>query len=489
MPNVQYQKKELTDMLPIYTLIDDAIAGEAAVKAKRTKYLPMPSPEDQSTSNLARYSAYVSRAVFYNVARRTAAGLVGEVFDIPPAAKLPSTLDPIVTDASGGGISLEQLAKRLTRTALSKGRAGLFADFPVAPVGGFSRQQVFNGEARPNLTAYEPQDIINWRIQEVGGVDRLVLVVLKEEVVVSDDGFEEKKQTQYRALKLVDGQYRVEIYKSKFGTADSITVPTDAKGNPLDRIPFFFIGSENNDANIDEAPMYDLCSLNIAHYRNSADYEEACYIIGQPTPWFSGLTQTWVEEVLDGEILLGSRAAVLLPENGVAGLLQVNENSMNKEAMDAKEAQMVALGAKLVQIKDVAVTATEAKISNRSETSILATVAGNVTQAIEAALKVCTLFITGTADDTIEYKLNQQYALAAFATGELTELIAALQGNLISWNEARTRARYAGLATDDDKKAKDDIAADQAAADQRDVKKAGDLAKAVPPQPKPPAKA
>ncbi|MBL1368232.1 DUF4055 domain-containing protein, partial [Acinetobacter baumannii] len=109
----------------------------------------------------------------------------------------------------------------------------------------------------------------------------------------------------------------------------------------MDEIPFMFVGSHNNDPEIDNPPMYDLAELNIAHYRNSADYEEAVYMMGQPTYWFSGLTKEWIKEVLGGKIQLGSVGGVLLPANSSAGLLQPTPNTMAKEAMDQKENQMV----------------------------------------------------------------------------------------------------------------------------------------------------
>ena len=59
-------------------------------------------------------------------------------------------------------------------------------------------------------------------------------------------------------------------------------IPTSAQGQPLTRIPFQFIGWENNDETPDLPPLYDLSIINLAHYRNSADYEEACYITGNP---------------------------------------------------------------------------------------------------------------------------------------------------------------------------------------------------------------
>ena len=67
-----------------------------------------------------------------------------------------------------------------------------------------------------------------------------------------------------------------------------------ADEKPLGTIPFSFVGADNNDATVDESPLYPLAQLNVAHYRNSADYEQSLFIVGQATPVFTGLTDEWV---------------------------------------------------------------------------------------------------------------------------------------------------------------------------------------------------
>jgi hypothetical protein len=223
----------------------------------------------------------------------------------------------------------------------------------------------------------------------------------------------------------------------------------------MTEIPFEFIGATNNDSTVDDAPLYDLAELNIGHYRNSADYEEASFIVGQPTPWFSGLTEDWVENVFKGKIMLGSRAAVPLPENAQAGLLQVNANIMPMEAMKHKEAQMVALGARLVENRQVRRTLGEVKDSNAAETSILASCANNVSSAFTQALVWAGMFMGAGGD--VSFKLNTEFALTSMAAEERNALIADMQAGAISWTEVRTALRRAGVASSDDNAAKTEI--------------------------------
>lgn len=485
MPNVSFVRQELKDLLPLYSLIADCLAGEKAVKAKNTLYLPMPSPEDTSKENQARYTAYKTRAVFYNVTKRTLAGLAGFVFLRDPAVNVPTQLTPVIEDGTGGGMPLNQLAKATVQYVLSFGRAGVWVDYPTrTPVGDLpvsetegvtTLAEVQSGEVRPVISVYDPRKIINWRTRKKNSKKVLCLLVLEEEYDVETDGFELKKYPQWRVLRLNDsGQYQVEIWRktgqtvagSKLQTGMATMVGpaiivTDATGKPLDFIPFTFVGVDNNEELPDYPPLYDLASLNIAHYRNSADYEESCYLVGQPTPVFAGLTEDWVKNVLKGKVALGSRGGVPLPVGGSAELMQAAPNAQPYEAMEHKERQMVALGAKLVENRDVQRTATEADQQNASETSVLASAARNVSSAFQVALTWAAETFMGISGE-IKYQLHSDLGLSKMTPEQRSALVHEWQAGAITFEEMREALRQAGIATEDDGQAKEKIAKDQA---------------------------
>ena len=59
-----------------------------------------------------------------------------------------------------------------------------------------------------------------------------------------------------------------------------------------------------------------MAALNLAHYRNSADYEDSVFFNGQPQPWMAGLTEEWRDWLKKEGIVIGSRVILPLPENG-----------------------------------------------------------------------------------------------------------------------------------------------------------------------------
>lgn len=461
MSNVGYVRDEVQNLLPIWQLIRDCLSGQRAIKQGKDKYLPRPNPTDISEENLKRYEHYVERAVFYNVTQRTLAGLVGHVFQQDPIVELPPLLEPLIADVDGAGITLTQQAKKALQLVLAYGRCGLLTDYPVTD-GTVTRAELLAGNIRPTITLFDPQSVINWRTKTIGARSILSLVVIAENYIAQDDGFEIKQGNQWRVLRLEPetGFYRVEIWRIEKGRYAETEryYPRDAKGNNLTEIPFTFIGPTNNDPNPDLPPLYDLAALNVAHYRNSADYEEACFVVGQPTPYFAGLTQTWVEDVLKGEVHLGSRAAIPLPQGGTAGLLQAQPNTLPKEAMEIKERQMVALGAKLVEQRSVQRTLGEARIDQTTETSILAAATNNVADAYKETLKWAGLF-TGDAGE-IHFDISTDFYLGKMTPEERRQLLAEWQAGAIPFEEMRFQLRKEGVAYLEDEEAKDAIAAE-----------------------------
>jgi hypothetical protein len=482
----------LSDVLPDYELIRDCIQGQRQIKKQGTKYLPDPDEaEPDATERAARYKAYLSRSVFYGVTGRTLRGLVGLVFDKDPAIEIPDLLKPVKEDATGSGTSLDQQAQAALADVVGLGRAGVLTDYPntAAPT---TRADALAGNIRPTVIRYKPEQIINWRTRTVGAKVLLSLVVIRESYVVEDDGFAEKPGTQYRVLRLTpEGIYTVEIHRDTPGqgviTYEAFT-PQDGKGQPLREIPFSFIGAEDNDPAVDRPPLLDIAELNIAHYRNSADYEESCFMVGQPTPVLSGLTKQWVDEALKGRVRFGSRAAIPLPVGGKAELLQAEANTMPMEGMKHKEDQMIALGAKLLENSGTQQTATEATQDNVMDNSVLGTCARNVSMAYRKALNWAWLYMTGEVVDdpeVIDYELNTDFAARTLTAQDRQQIVQMWIQNAITWEEMRWNLKRTGSAYEDDEVAKEAIASAKEESIAMEATAAAALADAAggPPQP------
>lgn len=461
--NVDFVRPEVVAAGPRWKVVRDCLTGNDAVKKAGRLYLPMPNPTDTSKENCGRYDNYKERAVFYNVTRRTVDGWNGQVFSREPISRFPDQMDDVWYDVDGAGTSIDQQAKLALGSVMGYGRGGLLVDYPHTE-GPLTIKEIRDGFIRPTIHFYSPESIINWQMRKIGATYVPSLIVLKETTNgVASDGFSIVSSNQCRVLRLTaDERYQIETWVK--GEKDDIWVlqsryfMIDPKGNPVNRILFFPLGVGQNNFNIDLSPTYDLAMLNIAHYRNSADYEDSCFMVGQPTPVVAGVTQEWVEEVFKGTIELGSRAVIPLPVGGNAMLLQVNPNSMTMEAMRHKEAQMVALGARIIKDDSVSKTLGESQMDEAGDASILATAAKNVSTAYSKALQVCAYLmgITGKRED-FQYQLNTDFPAARLTPNERAQLILEWQAEAISQSEMRAGLRRGGIATLDDEKFREEV--------------------------------
>lgn len=462
MSDVTTQHADYMGALAKWNLCEDAAAGEDAVKAGQDKYLPRPNPQDQSIANKERYKHYVLRAVYYNATGRTLQGLLGLAFTEPPAVVVPTDMAFAEDDISGSGLPIVQHAQATLAELLKTGRGGLLVDYPNVE-GQVSLADKAAGDVRATVTFYQASAITNWRTTRIAGKTVLSLVVLKE---TSEDvnGFATVCTTQYRVLQFDGATYSVEIWKQVAGDNGTMTwqpiqgyYPARGDGQPWTEIPFQFVGAQNNDPCVDGAPLYDIATLNIAHYRNSADYEDSVYFVGQPQYWIAGLTEEWRDHLEKNGTYVGARSILPLPTGGSMGIAQAAPNTLAKEAMANKESQMAALGARVIQAATSIKTATQVDSEDAVAHSVLALCCANVSTAYTQVLQWFAVFenVTGNAS----FSLPTDFSSYTLDAQTLTALIQGVQTGNIPQTDLWARLRAAGIiaATKSDEDVREEI--------------------------------
>lgn len=434
----------------------DAVKGSVAIKEKRARYLPVPDGEtgSEGATNLRyaneehkgtgtlRYRNYIKRAVYTNFTGRTKNALVGAVFRKDPTIVVPAGLEYLIDDATGDGLSLNQLAKDELSNLLEVGRTGFLVDYPQADQG-LSVEDVDLLDLRASIVPYTAEQIINWKLDAYGGRKLLTLIVLEEDYPDDDDEFGHEKKKQQRILRLSDDGYSQQIYRDEMPYTEQF-FPTKADGSKWFEIPFVFCGSKNNDASIDDAPLADIAEVNLAHYRNSADYEESCFITGQPTLFIThSLSAEQFAEYNPNGIKLGSRAGHVLGETGAATLVQAEANNIVREAMNSKLNEMVAIGARIVTDRGQNETAEGARIRFASENSVL----GDVVNNLSEALFTCILWVgefMGFDGDT-EFYLNTEFYDKSVDPQLIMSMVTLLDREIIGEADIFDRLKSAGL--------------------------------------------
>lgn len=462
---VSVKHKLYSPHLARWQLVRDCVEGSVAVKnrvgltdsvgttgssqhrgkqLRGTRYLPQPNPTDLSWENQIRFEQYRTRASFVNFTGHTKDGFLGMVYRKPPEIKLNPTIDFLHDNADDGGLTLLQMLQGVTGHVLEVGRHGLLADFPPSSGGTLAQTQ----QLQARIKQYPAESIINWRTAVISSHTQLVLVVLAEEIdKIDEDGFSVLTVTWHRVLLLINGQY-VQLLFDEDDRAivnedgEQAIILKQADGSPWTEIPFTFIGSIDNSPTPDKAPLYDLAEVNISHYRNSADNEESSFLVGQPTPVFSGLTQQWAKEMMKKGVQMGSRAGVVLPVGASAQLLQANANQMPAEGMVAKEQQMIKIGAKIITDSTGVETAEAAKLRFAGQNSKLSLVINNVELAFLKVLRWAGQFMPG-GDAGLENKLiiNRQFYEATVNPQLLVALMQLSDRGVIAKSDLRNVMR------------------------------------------------
>lgn len=428
----------------------DAVKGYDAIKMGGETYLPRPNADTGADAD-KRYANYLSRAMWYASPERTKNSLVGMVFRKgPEKQEIPSQIEYITENATGSGESLEQVGKKVVGEQLEAARIGILVDFPAAPADRApTLEDDQSAERRAYLSLYAAESIINWRTEKRGGKVYTSLVVLQEtKTVVQADGFDTKEETQYRVLRLVGGLYEQALYDDK-GSQIELILPTNSKADRWTEIPFIIAGSETNTLDVDEAPLRHLVDKAIAYWQVSADHRENLFMHGQLTLGVqSSLDEkTWKEMNPDG-IRVGATSGIFLGTDGAFHTATIPESTSLSKALEDLRTEMAELGAQIVTKGGQAETAEAARIDAAAESSVLSTVVGNASEAIEQALEWVAEFM-GADREQVEYALNTEFFDDTLDPQERTVMLNELDRGIIAKKDYRRLLRAKDIIASD----------------------------------------
>ena len=458
--NTQHAK--YGSFLPLWKKARDTVQGEEAVKAAGSTYLPHLSEQDST-----EYEAYKKRALFFSATGRTVDGLSGAIRRKPTKIEFPNEDD--LKHIGRAKESREQMEGVTIREVLSVGRLGLLVDAPA------------EDGAPPYVSIYYAEDIINWREDLIAGRKVPTMVVLLERLEQADpkDPYKVEEVVQYRCLHLgtkpaysdktramdfAPGYsesdvkqpfYYQEVWREdKQSTKpDKLTfieriVPKMTGGRLWREIPFVFVNSTDTDPCPSEPPLLDLVNVNLSHYRTSADLEHGRHWTALPTPWFAGFK-------FAGPVKIGSGICHTTDDPSAhAGMLEFTGAGLGhlKEAIAEKERQMAALGSRLLEPQKAAQEAAEAiRLRTAGEQSALALISKTLSNAWTQVLHWLWTW-TQTSDagaDKIVCTLNTDFGISGLDSAQMTSMMAAVQGGLMSFDTWFFNLQRAEVIPDD----------------------------------------
>lgn len=448
---VDYTHVEFDERKPDWCRARDFIAGERTVKQKGPEYLHELQDQDES-----EYRSYKERTKFLNATARTHEGLMGMVFLKDPVTVLPGSLKDFEQDTNLSGDGLYAYSRQIVSEVLAVGRGGTLIDWSAE-------------SERPYFAYYSAEAIRNWRYEVIDGKRLLALLVLSETASEVDNRLVEKgsestqdiadpyqpvESERLRVLRLIqeaDGPptVYVEIWikddvkeqnaaKTKEKWILLETTVLSRKGTALPEIPFVFHGPDLIDMCVPKPPLDDLISLNLTHYRLSADHYHGLHFVALPTPWVAGFDSK-------SQLRIGSSTAwVTENAEATAGFLEFSGQGLGaiREELDRIEASMAVLGARLLETqKREAETAEAMSIRQSGESAVLTRIASACSQSLREALKWAHWWLTPGLEDRSEIsdkqlsvELNSDFSTMRMTGAELISFVSAWMQKGISFD-------------------------------------------------------
>ena len=369
----QYEK-----VYPYWERIRDAVEGEDAIKAKTTRYLPIPSGIAEKGERSSEYKNYLARAKYPESVGPAVEAMTGLMSRKEMKVSMPESLAYLEKEATSDGLPLDSLINRLKHEVITTGRYVLFVDVP-------------ENEGNPYIAAYPAESLINWR----GDAERLTRVVFKEMVTEPDpdDRFEDLEIEQYRVAEIEDGTYVVRVYrnteKGKEGE-DEFKLHEEyypqRHGENLDFIPVVIIGSRDLLPEPDAIPLLSVANKSLHYYRQYADYALQLFMCANgTTPYCAGdIEEGDIPTVVGSGVIWGFTS-----HNVKCGYIEVSGNGLDSQkseldniSMEIAQATIRALGD-----KKTAEAAETMRLRFQSQTATLASIAKSCASGLEKALR------------------------------------------------------------------------------------------------------
>lgn len=367
------------------------------------------------------YEAYVNRACYFNVTKRTTDALIGSMLRKP----YTSSIEDIHV---GCGQTFDTMLSYVLRDIFLTSRVGILVDYD-------------DDKDSPCLIPYNNNCITNW------GDDFVVL----EETFYQVDPKDKYKKTircQYRELTLVDGVYTVNIWRQEGGQASKKWyiaeqyVPT-ARGQTLDFIPFVFINDRDTTDECRKPVMYNMAQLNISHFRTTADIEQCAHFLALPQPYISG---DFADDVT--QAALGGQTLWRLEQGSSVGYLEYSGKGIDslKDIRESKEAQMASIGSRMFAKAGVE-SAEALRIRSEGENATLVSMVNALEQGMQIALQYYAIWM-GVPPESVEFYMNRDFTNVAATPEEINALLTLFSAGQIS-QETFLQRLYEGEIVDD----------------------------------------
>lgn len=448
-----------------WALIDALMGGTKTMRAAGEKYLPKWTLEDPLD-----YASRLKIATLFPAFGQTVAEMTGRAFadEVQLGDDVPAWIrGDVWPDVDRQGINGHAWARGWFYGALAKGLYHVIVDAPprVLPDGREIRTQADQKAAgvRPYLIRIAPERILGWKIGSDGQLSQVRITWSRTEA----GDFADKTVPQIRVYEV--GLIRVFEERENAGKqkewVEVEVIPYDLKVIPL--VTCYTRRTGLLEA---EPPLRELAHMNTKHWAQQCSTDSLLQTASVPILAVSGLNEE------NPKLLIGSKNAVMLPVGGKMEFVEHTGKAIGsgREALKDLEAQMKAIGAKLLEPGSGTKTATQASEEASSSNSPLGAMVEDLEDALEQLLYVIGLYRNETTGGSVEVKADLDPDTAPIesmgviakmvATGGLspaTQFAEAQRRGIVSpeidWEDEQARIETSGPKVTEPKTAPKDV--------------------------------
>lgn len=399
LPN--YMRPELIEAKEDLDLLLHLLGGTRTMWKHSRTYIRQWADEDETTYNIRR-----KIEVIFGGFERTLSASVGMLYAKMPriewgAIETQGTAD--WKNIDGQGTHGDVFAKRFSQWALRDGFCLLLVDHPPPLVPGTAGVLTAHDAPRatPFWVRYPRASVLSWETALVGGLKKIVQVVLFEPGDVKVGNYGTKSINRFRVLRLLPDGAAWSLYEQvgdMGGNAADFRLHSSGhfqnySGQRLNRLPIeiAYTGEETAPL-VAHPPLLPVGFANLAHWQVSTALRFYLELAAYPQPTVEGDLATQVgvdltgnQMMVPGKLRVGPGVAVHLKTGGKFYWAEMSGSSIEKleAAIDRYLHMMAKLGASFL-VKDVrgVETAESKRLDSAAENASLAT----GSQGIEKAL-------------------------------------------------------------------------------------------------------
>lgn len=408
-------------MLPSFDLVDVLRGGTSAIRLAKQAYLPkFPLESD------AGYDFRVKQSVLLPVYKETLARLVGRVF-AKPLTLDESTPERIVTlceNVDGENRNLHVFARDVFEMALHYGVAHVLVDSAAT-----TAMTAAEGAAKPYFVLVNPRRVIGWKFNS-GVLSQLRL----RDSVATDDG-EFGTKTEDIITVLEPSLWR------KFKQIDGVWSVFDEGVNSLGKIPMVSVYANRTGLMTASPPLLELAHLNIKHYQSQSDQDNILHTARVPLLLRTGANS-------DAKNIEVGSSVIDMEESGNLRYVEHSGAAIGagRESLKDLLDEMQQCGAKLLQPNSSVKTATQAREDGAENKSVLAMMAENLRDSLDAALQLAAEWLN--MPDGGKVNVNSDLAADSAPLETMTVINTMVAAGTLSAKTAFEEAKRRGILDD-----------------------------------------